>query len=152
MLTTYAQLVDYFQSSLPAKVTGINGVTVGYDEAILNAQNTQIKYPHLWVETPDVSFQGTDDNPSKRFKFAIVVMTNENKKTNPAANTALSVMLELCERVWSRILADSDDGMFDLILDATGAQPVRQWSADNCYGWRMEPINIDLPRCECEDC
>lgn len=152
MFETYADLVDYFQTDMLAAVTDLKGVTVGADEEILNLQNSRIRYPHLWVETPDVGFRGTDHNPAKRFRFSLVVLTNEPAKTNAAANAALSAMLTLAEQVWAQLLADADAGDFDLVLDEAGGQPVRAWSGDNGYGWRLEPVSIDLPRCECEDC
>lgn len=152
MFETYADLVNYFETSIPAKVPDIKGVTVGSDEALMATQNSRSKYPHLWVETPDVSFRGSDDNPSKRFRFAMAVITNEPKKTPAEANRQLSDMLAIAERLWARLVHDADEGLFDLALEDSQGQPIRQWSGDNCYGWRLTPVQIDLERCECEGC
>jgi hypothetical protein len=149
IFTTYAELITYFEA-LGTDVTELKGVTVGHDEDLLNKQNTQIRYPHLWVETPDVQFIGTDANPSKRFRFAVAVVAGEGTRTGSAANTLLSSTLTIMEKIWAQMLADADLGDFDLVLNNTDGAPVRQWSGDNCYGWRLSPVLIDLPRCECD--
>lgn len=148
-MTTYAQLVDYFEG-LTATVTGLTMVRVGDDEAIIEFQNSQIRYPVLWVETPSVRFTGAGDaNPAKRFRFALVTLINEPKKTNSEANAKLSDALALMEAVYGEILnhAETTDD-FTLVLNDADSEPVRRWSGDNCYGWRME-IELEIERDEC---
>lgn len=146
-MTTYSELISYFEN-FSAIIQGLNGVTVGNDEAIMDLQNTQIRYPHLWVETPDVRFVGTDENPAYRFNFGLVIIDNDNLRTNQAGNTKLSAMLDLAAKVYEKILKDSDDDCFDLILNDNEGDPIRQWSGDNAYGWRIQ-ISLEIPRCEC---
>lgn len=145
---TYQEIVDYLHA-LPDHIAGLRGATVGADEDIFNLQNTRIQYPHLWVETPDVRFTGTDANPEIQFRFSMVVVTNEPKRTNPEANAALSRTLKMMEKIWAKLLDDADGDLFDLLLADSDALPVRQWSGDNCFGWRLEPVTIVLPRLEC---
>lgn len=151
--TTYSELVTYFEA-LPATVTELQGATVGDDEAILNLQNSQIRYPHLWVETPEVLFGGLGDaDRVKRFRFALVVIENEPIKTNAQANAKLSDTLAVLEKVYARIIADAedDDANFTLVYKDEALDPIRRWSGDNGYGWRGN-IEIELERCECDDC
>lgn len=145
---TYQEIVDYL-NTLPDHIAGLRGVTVGADEEIFEAQNTRIKYPHLWVETPEVRFTGSDTNPEIQFRFSMVVVTNENKRTQAEANAALSRTLKLMEKIWAKLLNDADGDEFDLVVADSDALPVRQWSSDNCYGWRIEPVTFVLPRLEC---
>lgn len=149
-MTTYNELVEYLET-MPAKITGLKGATVGADEEIFNLQPSRIQYPHLWAETPDVTFVGNDDNTGKRFALGLHVVTNEPKGTNKEANKRLSAMLTLAEEVYAQIVADADSGEFDLILKDDEAAPIRAYSADNLYGWRLE-ISIELPRCTCDGC
>lgn len=150
MLATYNDLVAYWET-IPSLIPGIKFVVVGSDEAIIATQNTKVKYPCLWVETPAIAFVGTDENPATRFSFALVVMLNDPKKSNREGNLKLSAALNLLIALYNRVIADADGGLFDLVLDDVPGDPVRRWSNDNAYGWRLEPLKIDLPRGMCSD-
>lgn len=147
-MTKYSELITYWET-MPSLISGIGAVRVGDDEAIVELQNTRITYPILWVETPTVRFVNPGGVPAKRFRFAIVVLINEPKKSTTEANTKLSNALEIMELVYAQVYNDAEAGDdFLLVLDDTDNEPIRHWSADNCYGWRME-IDIELERCEC---
>lgn len=149
-MTTYNELIAYFQG-LRDIVPAIEFVVVGDDEAIIEQQNTRVKYPALWVETPSVRFVDAGGVPAKRFRFALVVFTSEPKKTTEEANSKLSLMLSIMEQLYARIYTDAETcEEFVLVLNDADNEPVRRWSADNCYGWRME-IDIELERCECPE-
>ncbi len=147
MYSTYEQLVAYFKA-LPTVVSDLRGATVGHDEEIEALQNTRILYPHLWVETPDVKFVGTDVNPATRYYFNIAVIANEPMQKAEEGNAKLSATLMVMQSVWARLLQDADEELFDLVLQEGDGDPIRQWSADNAYGWRLR-IALDLPRYEC---
>jgi hypothetical protein len=147
MYSTYEQLVAYFRA-LPTVVSDLKGATVGHDEDIEGLQNTRILYPHLWVETPEVKFVGTDYNPATRYYFSISVITNEPLQKPEEGNAKLSATLMVMQSVWARMLEDADEELFDLVLQDGDGDPIRQWSADNAYGWRLR-VAIDLPRYEC---
>ncbi len=146
-MTTYNEIVAYWQS-MPTLIPGIRSVTVGADEDVLAMQNTRIAYPHLWVETPQVRFVGADDNPRIRLDFALNLIQGENLKTNPAANATLSGTLNLLTALYAQVLADADNDLFGLILSPNQVDPIRRWSADNAYGWRLE-LSIEIERVEC---
>ena len=148
MLETYDEHVTYWKT-MTTLIPEIKGVTVGSDEDLLSLQNTQIRYPHLWVETPEVTFGGVGNIPVKQFAFGYTVMQNDARKTNVAANAALSATLAITEKIVAQLLHDSDEGDFTLVLKEEQFDPVRQWSGDNCYGWRGYVV-IELPRCECD--
>jgi hypothetical protein len=151
MLETYSDLVAYWEA-LPTTVQQLRGATVGNDEAIANALNTGIKYPHLWVETPDIDFRGDEDNPVTRFRFGMCVLINDPRDTNTDANRVLSETLEILKRVYQRVYHDADDAeLFDLVTSAKSGVPIRKHTADNQYGWRLE-VAIELPRALCDDC
>lgn len=146
-MTTYNELIAYFET-MPVLVPGVKGVTVGNDEAIMSLENSQINYPHLWVETPGIRFTGTDENPGIRFSFGLVIIDQENQKTPAEGNNKLSSMLSLLTQVYNQLLADSDADLFDLILSDNEGDPIRQWSGDNAYGWRLD-VQIEIQRVEC---
>jgi len=147
-MTTYSDLVEYFEG-FENVIPDLQMVRVGDDEAIIEFQNSQIKYPGLWVETPLVRFTDPGGVPAKRFRFALVTLWNEPKKTTQEANQKLSLALELMEVVYAKILNDAEiSDEFVLVLEDSDVDPVRRWSADNCFGWRTEVL-IEIERCEC---
>ena len=145
--TNYSDLVAYFEG-LPVSVTTIKGVTVGDDEAIESLQNSVINYPHLWVETPEIMFVGTDDNPASRFNFNIAVLVQATVSDRSAENTALNTAYNILTAIYARLLADSDAGEFDLVLKDYNSDPIRKWSNDNLFGWRTQ-ITLEIYRNEC---
>ena len=147
--TTYSELVTYFEA-MPTVVTDLKSAIVGDDEEILNMQNSRVRYPVLWVETPEVVFAGLGDaDRVKRFRFSLAVVENDAIKSNEKANAKLSDTLAVLEQVYARIIADADDpGNFTLVYKDEALDPIRRWSGDNGYGWRGS-IEIEIERDEC---
>lgn len=106
-MTTYIELVQYFEG-LPAVVTGLQQATVGGDEEELSIQTNRTQYPHLRVDTPEISFLNDDESPVTRYIFKIAVMTNVSVQTYPNENAALSDMEILIRSVYHRIITDAD--------------------------------------------
>jgi hypothetical protein len=144
---TYAELVTYFEG-LTATVTGLNGVTVGADEELLDQQSSRIKYPHLRVDTPEIRFVNEDENMATQYTFRMYVMTNGPTKTNKEENQRLSDMARLCERLIRRLWQDADADKFDIIQGDKTGDAIRRWSGDNCLGWWFS-ITIQLYTDEC---
>lgn len=132
--TAYSELVTYFKA-LPTSVTDLKSVTVGQDEEDLNLQNSQIQYPHLRVETPELRYLNEDQNMEVRYNFRLFVLTGEPLKTNDAANAALSSTELIMRKVLKRLWTDADAGLFDVIQGDKDADAVRAWSGDNVFGW-----------------
>lgn len=147
-MTTYIELVQYFEG-LPAVVTGLRQATVGSDEEELSIQTNRIQYPHLRVDTPEISFLNDDESPVTRYTFKIAVMTNVSVQTYPNENAALSDMEILIRRIYQRIIADADTTKaFWLPYGEKKSAPIRRWSGDNAFGWMMD-IVIDLYTATC---
>jgi len=139
---TYKQLVDYFEA-LPAAINGLNGATVGADEALLSEQPTQVLYPHLRVDTPTIRFVNDDQNSATRYTFRVFVLMHDPMATNDTANQILSDMATLAERVLRKIQTDASDDLFDLLTGDKDGDAVRAYSGDNLFGWFFT-ITIDL--------
>jgi len=149
-MTTYAELVAYFEA-FTTTVPALKYVVVGDDKDVFDSQTTQVRYPALWVETPQVSFVNSDYGPLTRFDFKLLVFTNEPLGTQKAINQRLSEMLELAKQVYARISEDAlDERLFDLVLKNNQAAPLTQWSADNCAGWLLE-VSLEIFRDEIPD-
>lgn len=141
-LKTYKELADYFEA-LPASVTDLKSVTVGADEETLGDQASQIVYPHLRVDTPEILFLNDDQTSATRFTFRFYVLTNEPLKTNAQENQKLSDMATLAQTIHRRLWTDADAGKFDLIAGDKEGDAVRRWSGDNLFGWHFRVV-IDL--------
>ena len=144
---TYIELVNYF-STLTTSVPSLKGVTVGSDEETLSQQPTRIDYPHLRVDTPSIRFMNDDDTPRTQYKFTLFVITNEARGTNEDANTALSAMATLAQKILKQLYADAEAGKFDLVLGDKEGDAVRAWSGDNDFGWYFQVV-IELYTDEC---
>lgn len=147
-LKTYKELADYF-AGLTATVSGLNSVTVGADEETLGDQASQIVYPHLRVDTPEIRFVDEDQNAVTRFTFRLYVLTNEPVKTNAQENQKLSDMATLAQTIHRRLWTDADAGKFDLITGDKEGDAVRRWSGDNLFGWHFRVV-IDLYPEDCD--
>lgn len=139
---TYIELVNYF-IGLTTTVTALKSVVVGSDEDELNQQNSRIEYPHLRVDTPEITFRNEDENQVTRYTFRMYVLTNEPRNTNEDQNTKLSAMATLAQQIHKRLWTDADAGLFDLVWGDRQGDAVRAWSGDNLFGWWFSVV-IDL--------
>jgi hypothetical protein len=134
ILSTYIELVQHLEAYANS-VTGLKTVTVGADEDTIGAQSSLIKYPHLRIDTPAPQLLDPEDNYRTRFNFVFSVLQNVPQPTNLNENQALSDTLEVLKAVHQRLISDSEDDYFDLILDNESAKEIRRYSADNLFGW-----------------
>jgi hypothetical protein len=146
-LQTYLELVQYFEQ-LPTVVTALKGVTVGADELLLEEQVSQVQYPHLRVDTPEVRFLNDDFHQSTRFTFRVFILKNEPLQTQSDANQVLNDTLVIAQNVLNRIYSDAEGGLFDVILGEKEGDAVRAYSGDNIYGWFFA-ITIELFTSDC---
>lgn len=144
---TYIELVNYFKA-LPTDITALKSVVVGSDEEELNQQSSQVQYPLLRVDTPEIVFRNDNDNQVTRFNFRLYVLTHDPLKTNAEENTKLSTMATLAQRIHKQLWDAADDGLFDMVTGDKQGDAVRHYSGDNVLGWWF-PVVIELWVDEC---
>ncbi len=147
-MTTYLELITFFEN-LPLQVAGLAQCTVGGDEEELSMQTNRIQYPHLRIDTPEITHLNDDENPVSRYKFRFAVMTAVPDILYRNENRALSDMEILMRSIYDYIVSESDDPTtFYLPPGPKTLTPIRRWSGDNGFGWMMD-LTIDLYTASC---
>lgn len=147
-MTTYIELCQYFEG-LPTDIPAIKTVTVGADEATIDMQSARITYPHLRVDTPEISFLNDDAaDEVTQFRFRVFILKHEPKNDRREENQVLSDMLDLLKQVYRKLWTDADNNLFDLVTGPNKGDGIRHWSADNCFGWYIN-ITINLYTATC---
>lgn len=141
-LDALEEYLEGFKSAL----ADLAEVVFGDEEEILNRQNSRIKYPCMWVETPQVSLIG--DPPARQFKFGLTFLYNVPKDDNRLERRRRSEALDLAERAWRKLEDDEECGLFQLDSIRTDGEPISKWSGDRDTGYRFE-VRLTTGR---EDC
>jgi hypothetical protein len=141
-LSEIETFLEGFQASIPE----IKQVIFGDEQEIMNRQNSQIRYPVMWVETPDVAIM--PDPPGLRFKFSISFLQNVSKDSNKLDRQARSDMLILAQRAYALLEHGQEDGLYEFTSIIEDGQPILRWSGDRDTGWRI-PVQLTVGRDDC---
>lgn len=149
MIRTPAELKAYFAAL--ATEFGCS-FEYGNSERILNRQSSQLTYPLIWLEIPDVLLQ-RDGVLTRRMQSAFLCLSNAPADDYAGQDTALDEMHALTEQILQRMQADSEAQPTPFLFDMAGARSEYKgkWSADDDWGWRTE-FDLVGGACEAEDC
>ena len=139
------ELETYLEGFKPA-IAALASVEIGDEEEILNRQNSRIKYPCMWVETPAVSLISTP--PGRMFKLAITFLYDVPKKDRKQERQRRSIALDIAEKAWTKLEDDEETGLFQLDSTRTEGDPITKWSGDNDTGYRFE-LTLTTGRNDC---
>ena len=131
---TLSQLEDFF-ADFPDTITELASVEFGDEAEILNRQNSRIKYPVMWVETPTVTF--THEPAGVQYAFPISFLTNVPRGAGVEERLARSAMLVLAQRAWAKLVAGEAAGLFQFVRNEEEGDPILKYSGDNDTGWRF---------------
>lgn len=152
MITTPAELKTYFAGLATALGCSFE---YGNSERILNRQNSQLIYPVLWLEVPDIQTL-RDGGLKLKFSTAITFLTNADADDYSGQDGALDAMFALTMQALRQIMADSDTypTPFEFDMAEAISEYKQKWSADDDWGWRTE-FTLTGAACEyagcCED-
>lgn len=149
MVTTPGELKAYFADI--AADLGCSFV-YGNSERILNRQSSDLVYPVLWLEIPEISLRRSG-TLHREFQSAFLCLTDRAADDFEGQDTALDEMHTLTEQVLQRMQADSEATPVPFLFDMAGARSEYKgkWSADDDWGWRTE-FELTGAACESEDC
>lgn len=131
---TLSQLEDFF-ADFPDTITELASVEFGDEAEILNRQNSRIKYPVMWVETPTVTF--THEPAGVQYAFPISFLANVPRGAGAEERAARSAMLVLAQRAWARLVAGEAEGLFQFVRNEEEGDAILKYSGDNDTGWRF---------------
>lgn len=149
MITTPAELKAYFATL--ATTLGCS-FEYGNSERILNRQLSDLVYPVLWLEVPDIRLL-RDGGLKRKFSTAFTLLSNVDIDNYAGQDAALDAMYLLTEQALQQLMADSDEmpAPFEFDMAEAVSEYKQKWSADDDWGWRTE-IEITGAACESVDC
>lgn len=131
---TLTALEEWF-ATFPDTITELAGVEFGDEDEILTRQNTRIRYPCMWVETPAPTF--TYDPPGLQYACALTFLQNVSKPSGANERAARSAMLVLAQKAWAMLEAGEAQGLFQFERNREEGDAILRWSGDNDTGWRF---------------
>lgn len=145
-ITTPAELKAYFADI--ASDLGASFV-YGNSERILNRQSSNLIYPVIWLEVPEITML-RNGTLQRQFGSAFLCLSDAPADDFDGQDSALDAMHTLTEQVLQRMLADSESQPVPFVFDIAGARSEYKgkWSADDDWGWRTE---FDLVGAACEN-
>lgn len=148
MIVTPADLKSYFSDL--ATDLGCS-FAYGNSERILNRMNSQLVYPVLWLEVPEIKLI-REGGLKRRYNTAFLFLSDAPADDETAQDAALDAMFALTEQTLQRLQADSEtEDLFDFDIEGAEMQYKPKWSADDDWGWRTE-ISLIGAACETPDC
>lgn len=144
---TPADLKDYFQGI--ATALGCD-FAYGNSEKILNRQSSNLRYPVLWLEIPEIRLQ-RDGGLKREFASAFLILSDAPVDDFDAQDTRLDETFLLTEQVLQMLQSGSEDeypAPYDFDMENSKSEHKPKWSADDDWGWRTE---FTLMGAACED-
>jgi hypothetical protein len=124
---------------------GIKDFVFGDSNRILNALNSSIDYPVLWLHTPDIKpFES--GGRKNRFTSDFLILKNAAADDYEQQETNFSDCLEIVWKVLRRMERDAESGVFDFDIDSADIQPKSALSSDNMNGWFVT-FSLSTPGC-----
>jgi len=141
-MRSYAEFQHYFHA-IADMHTGIQSFTTGDVDRIMSLQRSLLKYPCLWLETPEIKIA------SGRLVFsgAWVVLKNVETDKWQAQDDARELTYHIAEEVLQRMRDDEEEGLFTLEQEPR-LNEISTFTQDHDYGWRCDfVLSVDEHRC-----
>lgn len=131
-MRSIAEYIHYFRT-LGNFHPEVQSVVHGDSPRIINQQRSKLRYPCLWIETPDLE----TSREALIFRGGIVVLKNAKLDHEYQQDLAHEETLRIMQQILSRIRTDSDEGIF-ILTEPTRIDSISTLTHDNDYGWRAE--------------
>ena len=148
MIKTLADISYYFEK-IAKNSTDIQSFVVGDSEQILSEDRSSLEYTVLWLETPTVSWELTN-NYKRLYDIAFIIFINANVDDWKKQQYILHATLEITAKILGKLKEDHSDGVIKMV-NVGGSQPILGYGHDHDYGYRTT-INIETVLGKCIDC
>lgn len=142
-MRTYSDYISYM-SNLAAIHPELKVAIAGDSEEILSSERSEIDYPALWIEPPDIEYK----HSGQVFTGAIIVFENTELDDFAARHEVLNrthaIMIDLLDKIHSDA---KTSGLFKLIKPVE-LDRVYTKTPDNDYGFRA-PLRIETESKPC---
>jgi len=140
--------IDYFRNLSEKHIT-LEDFHHGASGDIIGKSRSNLKYPCLWLETPNLQFQDNDAEhlTADRIGAFVILWNAPNKKPEE-----IDVIWADCEQivfdVLGRMVRDRKQRKFYFSLNGTSAEAISQMFTDKDFGWRVEfKMGKEVPIC-----
>lgn len=151
----YQDYIDYF-SNLADQHTDLQDFVVGPDERILSRERSDLSFPVLWLEDPELQMQEADELQLS-YNSRILILQNVGAQANfdeqkQALEDTGTIALELVNRLRQDSENGSTQDAFFFIFSYSDARlsPITTALNDGDWGWAIEFI-IRRPAENCVD-
>ena len=147
-IETFIQFKEYFKGF--KDTLGIKDFVFGDSTRILNAQNSVLDYPVLWLHTPDIKPYESGGRKN-RFTSDFLILKAAAVDDYDQQESNFNDCLEIVWKVLRKMERDAETGIFDFDIDSADIQPKSAMSADNMNGWFVT-FSMSTPGCSDECC
>ena len=141
-ITGFTSFINYFRGLATSHVD-IASFAHGNSERILHRTRSDINYPVLWLETPDV-FPREAGQLVSDFRGTLLILTHAQEGDWEKEDEEMHNMLAIVYDLVNKIMADADDGLLQSFALQGPIEPKGRWGTDNDWGWRFS-FTISVP-------
>jgi hypothetical protein len=140
MITGYASYVAYLRKLAWQHKLLAGSFYVGDSWTILGAQRHRLHYPTLWLERPIIRpiYAPDGDSFKMRFDGAFSIVGNAAPDDYERQESVLATCQVIAQEIFNRIKSDSDENIFDLLVDNYRMESLAALMVDDVHGWRVE--------------
>lgn len=140
----YLQLINYL-TAIGHGHPEMKTIVQGDAEKIFEIEKIGIKYPVFWLESPEISFEGDNDNLEQDYNCFLVIGYQVPPTDKRRMKYAEAVTLKWMMQVLKKMNEDQSAGIIDFVdLGRAQTEPVELLS-ENLVGWRTQfPIRTNF--------
>jgi hypothetical protein len=138
-ITGISTFRQYFENLSAQHIALKGSFYFGNVERILGGTRSDIAYPVLWLESPDIAFSERGNGTVAQFSCAFIIMSNTATDDYAAADAANFATHKIALDVLGYLQHFCDDDFFySEIIDGAQLLPLTAFGIDNAVGWRCE--------------
>jgi len=138
-MRTPGELISYFEQ-LATDHVWINDFVHGDFDEILAEERSNIQYPALWMETPEIPMDGDSDSYTQQYEGSFVIYHAAPPDHQERRKSNLERCFLIARDVILRLMNDQENDLYDFSIDSIRMEPVISYNNDNAQGWRVNYI------------
>lgn len=122
----------------------------GKSRKILSKQRSEIEYPVLWLDIPDVDVDLNDEDCTI-FRGSFIALTNVSNDDDCHEQEQEELTFKIMLQLVTRIINMHKTGQIQLLNKNLTLEPCSSWSTDDDTGWRVDFAIKGEPLCFDDD-
>lgn len=107
-------------------------------EDILDAEKSNIEYPCLWLESPDIPFIGDSDSFTCTYKSSFVILMHSALEQRDRRNYNMVKTQQIATDIIKKMNCDQEAHGINFKIQSVVLYPLPSNNPDNCQGWRAD--------------